>query len=145
MKLNHVHLTVDDVPAARQLLERHFGLRPVGEGHKNFDMLLDDDGLALTLIGAGRDNTVSYPNTFHIGFIQPPTRTSMRSTSASKTTVSTPKHPADSAAPGVSPSKLRAASGLSCAQSPPSRTASHQQGATASREHMRGRHGTTHS
>ena len=50
-------LTVDDVPAARAFLERHFGLRPAGEGHKNFDMLLDDDGLVLTLIGVGRSNT----------------------------------------------------------------------------------------
>ena len=36
MKLNHINLTVDDVPAARQFLERHFGLRPAGDGHKNF-------------------------------------------------------------------------------------------------------------
>ena len=71
MKLNHLHLTVDNVPAARAFLERHFGLRPAGEGHKNFDMLADDDGLVLTLIGVGRGNTVSYPRTFHIGFIQP--------------------------------------------------------------------------
>jgi len=71
MKLNHINLTVDDVPAARQFLERHFGLRPAGEGHKNFDMLFDDDDLVLTLIGVGRSNTVGYPKTFHIGFIQP--------------------------------------------------------------------------
>jgi catechol 2,3-dioxygenase-like lactoylglutathione lyase family enzyme len=71
MKLNHLHLTVDDVPATRSFLERHFGLRPSGEGHKNFAMLLDDDGLVLTLIGVGRSNTVTYPKTFHIGFIQP--------------------------------------------------------------------------
>jgi lactoylglutathione lyase len=71
MKLNHLHLTVDDVPATRSFLERYFGLRPSDEGHKNFAMLLDDDGLVLTLIGAGKSNTVSYPKTFHIGFIQP--------------------------------------------------------------------------
>jgi catechol 2,3-dioxygenase-like lactoylglutathione lyase family enzyme len=71
MKLNHVHLAVDDVPAARGFLERHFGLRPAGDGHKNFDILIDEDGLVLTLIGVGRGNTVSYPKTFHIGFIQP--------------------------------------------------------------------------
>jgi lactoylglutathione lyase len=71
MKLNHLHLTVDDVPAARAFLALHFGLRPQGEGHKNFDMLLDDDGLVLTLMGVGRDNTVSYPKTFHVGFILP--------------------------------------------------------------------------
>ena len=70
MKLNQLHLAVDDVPAARGFLERHFGLRPTGEGHKNFDLLLDDDGLVLTLIGVGRGNAVSYPKTFHVGFIQ---------------------------------------------------------------------------
>jgi catechol 2,3-dioxygenase-like lactoylglutathione lyase family enzyme len=71
MRLNHVHLSVDDVPAAARFLERHFGLRPAGEGHKNLETLLDDDGLVLTLIGVGRSHAVSYPKTFHIGFIQP--------------------------------------------------------------------------
>jgi catechol 2,3-dioxygenase-like lactoylglutathione lyase family enzyme len=71
VKLNHLHLTVDDVPAARRFLERHFGLQPATEGHKNFDMLTDDDGFVLTLMGVGRSNTVTYPKTFHIGFIQP--------------------------------------------------------------------------
>ncbi len=71
MKLNHINLTVDDVPAARQFLERHFGLRPAGDGHKNFDKLFDDDGLTLTLMGVGASNAVSYPKTFHLGFIQP--------------------------------------------------------------------------
>jgi lactoylglutathione lyase len=70
MKLNHVNLTVDDVPGARRLLEKHFGMRPYGEGKKNFDVLFDDDDLVLTLIGVGRRNEVSYPETFHIGFIQ---------------------------------------------------------------------------
>jgi catechol 2,3-dioxygenase-like lactoylglutathione lyase family enzyme len=71
MKLNHINLAVGDVLAAREFLQRHFGLRPVGEGHKNFQILLDEDGFVLTLMGVGRDNTVSYPKTFHIGFIQP--------------------------------------------------------------------------
>jgi catechol-2,3-dioxygenase len=71
VKLNHLHLTVDDVPAARGFLERYFGLQSAGEGHKNFDTLTDDDGLVLTLMGVGRSNTVTYPKTFHIGFIQP--------------------------------------------------------------------------
>jgi lactoylglutathione lyase len=71
MKLNHVNLTVDDVPAASAFLEQYFGLRPIGEGRKNFAALFDDDGLVLTLIGVGRSRTVSYPQTFHIGFMQP--------------------------------------------------------------------------
>jgi catechol 2,3-dioxygenase-like lactoylglutathione lyase family enzyme len=31
VKLNHVNLTVDDVPAARRFLERHLGMRRHGE------------------------------------------------------------------------------------------------------------------
>lgn len=71
MKLNHLNLTVNDVQAARVFLEKHFGLRPSGEGQKNFDVLFDDDDMVLTLIGVGRSKQVSYPKTFHIGFIQP--------------------------------------------------------------------------
>lgn len=71
MKLNHLNLTVDDVPAARDFLVRHFALRPQGEAHKNFAMLVDDDGLTLTLMGVGETNEVVYPKTFHIGFILP--------------------------------------------------------------------------
>jgi hypothetical protein len=33
-------------------------------------MLFDDDGLVLTLIGAGKATAVTYPGSFHIGFIQ---------------------------------------------------------------------------
>jgi lactoylglutathione lyase len=71
VKLNHLNLTVNDVQAARAFLVKHFGLRPYGEGQRNFDVLFDDDDLVLTLIGAGRSKQVSYPKTFHIGFIQP--------------------------------------------------------------------------
>jgi lactoylglutathione lyase len=72
MKLNHLNLTVTDVPETRKFLETYFGLRRM-EGSKenrNFAVLLDDDGLVLTLIGAGKATEVTYPATFHIGFIQ---------------------------------------------------------------------------
>ena len=55
MKLNQLSLAVDDVPAASQVLERYFGLSPSGEGHKNFAMLHDDDGMTLALMGAGAE------------------------------------------------------------------------------------------
>ena len=84
-----LNLTVDDVPGARRLLEQHFGMRPYGPGKKNFDVLFDDEGLVLTLIGAGRNNTVSYPETFHIGFMQATTRTSTRSTGGCARTATT--------------------------------------------------------
>jgi lactoylglutathione lyase len=73
VKLNHLNLTVTDVPEACRFLETYFGLRPYPGGRraKGFDVLFDDDDLVLTLIRARRGVEVSYPETFHIGFIQP--------------------------------------------------------------------------
>ena len=72
MKLNHLNLTVDDVPEACRFLETYFGLRPHDEGRraKGFDVLFDDDDLVLTLIRGRRGVEISYPETFHVGFIQ---------------------------------------------------------------------------
>ncbi len=66
MKLNHLNLTVTDVAEAAQFLETYFGLHKQG-GNKGLTVLFDDNGLVLTLMKAGQ---VSYPGTFHIGFIQ---------------------------------------------------------------------------
>ncbi|MEO7020018.1 MAG: VOC family protein [Ktedonobacteraceae bacterium] len=66
MKLNHVNLSVTDVPAAAHFLETYFGLRS-GGGNKGLTVLFDDDDLVLTLMKAGE---VAYPKTFHIGFSQ---------------------------------------------------------------------------
>ena len=68
MKLNHINLTVTDVVAATNFLEKYFGLRNQG-GNKGFVALFDDDGLVLTLM-KGRSDVVHYPETFHIGFMQ---------------------------------------------------------------------------
>ncbi|HEY8323823.1 MAG: VOC family protein [Ktedonobacterales bacterium] len=73
MRLNHLNLTVTDVPAAADFLETYFGLRR-GEGaqtSKSFAMLFDDDGLVLTLMKAAHGEEIRYPGTFHIGFGQP--------------------------------------------------------------------------
>lgn len=66
MILNHVNLTVTDVPAAAHFLETYFGLRKQG-GNQGFTALFDDAYLVLTLMKARQ---VSYPSTFHIGFAQ---------------------------------------------------------------------------
>jgi catechol 2,3-dioxygenase-like lactoylglutathione lyase family enzyme len=66
MKLNHINLTVTDVPAAEKFLETYFGLQSQG-GNEKFAALFDDDGLVVTLMKAGQ---VKYPGTFHIGFAQ---------------------------------------------------------------------------
>jgi lactoylglutathione lyase len=72
MKLNHLNLTVTDASETAQFLEKYFGLRSMdgAEHKKTFALLFDDDGLVLTLIGAGRATEVKYPATFHTGFGQ---------------------------------------------------------------------------
>ena len=71
MKLNHLNLTVTDVPGTRELLERYFGLRILG-GNDNLALLSDDNGLVLTLTSMkiSNETKVRYPATFHIGFAQ---------------------------------------------------------------------------
>lgn len=66
MNINHLNLTVTDVEAAAQFLEKYFGLRNQG-GNKGFTVLFDDNGMVLSLM---KGKQVSYPETFHIGFLQ---------------------------------------------------------------------------
>ncbi|WP_068773411.1 VOC family protein [Paenibacillus sp. FJAT-26967] len=67
MKLNHLNLTVNDVHAAREFLEKYFDLQTRHTRGNSFAVLFDDDELVLTLM---KGNQVNYPKTFHIGFIQ---------------------------------------------------------------------------
>ncbi|MDL5047848.1 VOC family protein [Oscillatoria amoena NRMC-F 0135] len=70
MKLNHINLTVNDAQGARRLLEKYFGLKSI-EGTTDdatFIALKDDDGMVITLMQqAARE--ITYPLTFHIGFL----------------------------------------------------------------------------
>lgn len=67
MKLNHLNLTVTDPIATSEFLAKYFELCP-GGGNGGMQMLNDDNGLVLTLI-KGRADAVTYPATFHVGFI----------------------------------------------------------------------------
>jgi lactoylglutathione lyase len=67
MKLNHLNLTVNDVKEASEFLEKYFGLQTRNKRGNSFAVLFDDGGFVLTLM---KGDQVSYPNTFHIGFIQ---------------------------------------------------------------------------
>jgi len=73
MKLNHLNLTVSEVPAAREFLIEYFGLRPIRDAPQGPAMgfLFDDNDMVLTLIRSSRSEPVKYPGSFHIGFIQP--------------------------------------------------------------------------
>jgi catechol 2,3-dioxygenase-like lactoylglutathione lyase family enzyme len=68
MKLNHINLSVTDVPAAESFLKTYFGLRSSADNNEKFAVVFDDDGLVLSLMKAGQG--IQYPATFHIGFIQ---------------------------------------------------------------------------
>jgi catechol-2,3-dioxygenase len=70
MKLNHINLTVTDVPASAEFLQKYFGMRLAEGSEKNFVVLFDDDNLVLTLMKSPRSQEVNYPATFHIGFMQ---------------------------------------------------------------------------
>lgn len=75
MKLNHLNLTVTDVPALASFLETYFGLRPAGGGNAGFTALFDDDGMVVSLMKAGRSWGEGYPETFHVGFfVESPNR-----------------------------------------------------------------------
>ncbi|MFD0678338.1 MULTISPECIES: VOC family protein [unclassified Paenibacillus] len=67
MKLNHLNLTVNDVKATREFLEKYFELKTGNTRGNSFAVLSDNHGLVLTLMSGAQ---VSYPKTFHIGFIQ---------------------------------------------------------------------------
>jgi catechol-2,3-dioxygenase len=71
MKLNHLNLSVTDVPGTRAFLEKYFALLDTG-GNNNIGFLRDDNGMVLTLTSAkvGGETEVRYPATFHVGFIQ---------------------------------------------------------------------------
>lgn len=71
LKLNHLNLTVTNVPEAHQFLQKHFGMKDRG-GNNNIAFLSDDNGLflSLTSMKVGNETEVKYPATFHIGFGQ---------------------------------------------------------------------------
>ena len=70
MKLNHINLTVTDVPQATDFLVKYFGMRSMG-GNKGMGFLTDEEdgwGFVLTLMKANEATQSKYPGTFHIGF-----------------------------------------------------------------------------
>lgn len=67
MILNHLNLTVPDVTATKEFLEKYFQLETKQIRGSGFAILMDDRGLVLTLM---KGKEVHYPKTFHIGFGQ---------------------------------------------------------------------------
>jgi catechol-2,3-dioxygenase len=71
MNLNHLNLTVTNVPEAHRFLQKYFGMRDLG-GNNNIAFLSDDNGmlLSLTSMKLGGEREVKYPANFHVGFGQ---------------------------------------------------------------------------
>jgi lactoylglutathione lyase len=71
MGLNHINLTVPDVPPTRGFFETYFGFRCVFErGRDALAVLVDDSGFILTLSNFDKADRVEYPGAFHVGFMQ---------------------------------------------------------------------------
>ena len=71
MALNHLNLTVPDVPQARTFFETYFGFRCVAEPRGEvLVVLVDESGFVLTLNNFAKAAEVVYPGAFHVGFRQ---------------------------------------------------------------------------
>jgi catechol 2,3-dioxygenase-like lactoylglutathione lyase family enzyme len=71
MALNHLNLTVPDVPQTQAFFETYFGFQCVaGRQTDEFVVLVDESGFVLTLNNFAKSGEVVYPGAFHVGFRQ---------------------------------------------------------------------------
>jgi lactoylglutathione lyase len=71
MSLNHLNLTVPDVPATRAFFETYFGFRCLMERGGNAQaVMVDESGFVLSLNNFDKAAEVAYPGAFHVGFMQ---------------------------------------------------------------------------
>ena len=72
MALNHLNLTVPDVPQTQAFFETYFGFRHLaGEPQSDtFVVLVDESGFVLSLNNFAEAAEVGYPRAFHVGFRQ---------------------------------------------------------------------------
>jgi catechol 2,3-dioxygenase-like lactoylglutathione lyase family enzyme len=72
MALNHLNLTVPNVPQTRAFFETFFGFRrlPGAPQSDTFVVLVDESGFVLSLNNFNEAEEVAYPGAFHVGFRQ---------------------------------------------------------------------------
>ena len=71
MALNHLNLTVPNVPETRAFFETYFGFwRAPWPQTDAFALLVDDSGFVLSLNNFSKPEEVAYPGAFHVGFRQ---------------------------------------------------------------------------
>jgi catechol-2,3-dioxygenase len=70
LKLNHVNLTVSDVPGLATFFERVFAFTVTERrGNGNFAVLEGEDGFVLILMHGKDEANTRYPGLFHMGYI----------------------------------------------------------------------------
>ena len=73
MKLNHINLPVSDVTASKSFFEQYFNFKCVEiKGNNMLAILESADGFTLVLMADSfnRNGNTTYPDAFHIGFLQ---------------------------------------------------------------------------
>jgi catechol 2,3-dioxygenase-like lactoylglutathione lyase family enzyme len=72
MALNHLNLTVPNVPQTRAFFETYFGFRHMAAAPQSdtFVVLVDESGFVLSLNNFTEAKEVAYPGAFHVGFRQ---------------------------------------------------------------------------
>ena len=72
MALNHLNLTVPDIPQTRAFFETYFGFRCLAEAPQSdtFVVLVDESGFVLSLANFTEAEEIVYPGAFHVGFRQ---------------------------------------------------------------------------
>jgi catechol 2,3-dioxygenase-like lactoylglutathione lyase family enzyme len=71
MKLNHVNLSVQDVPAARSFFEQYMKFESAdSKPNDSLAVLNGTDGFVLVLMNESmnKQGNTSYPDAFHVGF-----------------------------------------------------------------------------
>jgi len=72
MQLNHLHLSVSDVPVCAHVFARHFGFTELeSSSNGGFSVLTNPDGFVLVLMRHAKDVDPerAYPSQFHVGFL----------------------------------------------------------------------------
>ena len=72
MDLNHLNLTVPNVPQTGAFFETYFGFRQIAGAPQSdtFVVLHDESGFVLSLNNFTETEEVAYPGAFHVGFRQ---------------------------------------------------------------------------
>jgi catechol 2,3-dioxygenase-like lactoylglutathione lyase family enzyme len=69
-KLNHLNLSVSDVPQLTRFFQESFGFHLTDQrGTGKLSVLLGDDGFVLTLMHDKNVTSTTYPSLFHVGFL----------------------------------------------------------------------------